>query len=174
MTDIYRRAILRWFSMSVAGIAVGQENTKPASTPPPRPIDTPLDVAVPVPPIAFRAGGKTHIVYEVHVTNFGRAECTLTRIEVLPPNQPALVSYAGDTLAHLITRPGQTAKEPLGIEGGLRAVAFLWITLDEAPGSLLHRLACRVGEYPDEMVAECAPIPVRKDTVRIDPPLRGD
>ena len=81
---------------------------------------------------------------------------------------------AGDALSRLVTRPGQTAKEPLRIEGGLRAVVFIWITLDEAPTTLVHRLACKVGESPDELVAECAPIPVRKDPVVIDSPLRGD
>jgi hypothetical protein len=184
MSDMNRRIALGWLSASLAGIAIAQENVKPATpadstkapAPPPRPIDTPLDVAVPVPPTAFRADGKTHLVYELHATNFGRAECTLTRIEVLPPNGPALASYAGDPLLRLITRPGQTSKDTLRIESGLRGVAFIWITLDpgtEAPSNLLHRVVCKVGDYPDEFVAECAPIPVRKDPVTIAPPLRG-
>src|SRR6266700_2109340 len=98
MSDMNRRTALGWLSTSLAGIAVAQETAKPvapadtpkAPAPPPRPIDTPLDVMVHVPPTAFRADGKSHLVYEVHVTNFGRAECTLTRIDVLPPNRPAL------------------------------------------------------------------------------------
>jgi murein DD-endopeptidase len=179
MRDMNRRTAFGWLSTSLAGMVIAQETGKApeqakAPTPTPRPIDTPLDVVVPVPPTAFQADGKTHLVYELHVTNLGRAECALTRIEVLPPNRAALVSYSADQLSRLITRPGQTPKEPLRIEGGLRAVAFVWITLDEAPTSLAHRVACKVGEYADEMVAECALIAVRKDPVVINPPLRGD
>ena len=180
MPDLNRRTALRWLSASLAGTALAQQTVKPlesAKPPaaPPRPIDTPLDIAVPVPPTAFRADGKTHLVYEVHVTNFGRTECTLTRFEALPPGGTALANLSGDSLSHLITRPGPPQKDPLRIEGGLRAVIFAWIDLDaDPPSSLVHRVACKIGEYPDEFVAECAPIPVRRDLVAISPPLRGD
>lgn len=174
MPDMNRRMALRWLSASLTGTAFAQETAKPPA-PTPRPIDTPLDIAAPAPPTAFRADGKTHLVYEVHVTNFGRAECTLTRFEALPPGRPALVNFAGESLSRLIMRPGPAQKDPLRIEGGLRAVIFVWITLDaQAPANLVHRVACKVGDYPDEFVAECAPIPVRKDLVTIIPPLRGD
>jgi len=126
---------------------------------------------VPVPPTPFQADGKTHLVYEVHLTNFGRQECTLTRIEV-----PSLVTYAGDELARIVMRPGLPQKEPLRIEGGLRAVMFLWITLDAAtavPSNLEHRIALKVGDSPDEFTVDCAHIPVRKGAVVISPPMRG-
>src|SRR6185369_1917480 len=44
----------------------------PASspTPPQRPIDVPVDVRIPAQPVSFKGGGKTHIVYELHITNF--------------------------------------------------------------------------------------------------------
>src|SRR5947207_8623428 len=116
MSDMNRRIALGWLSTSLAGIAVAQETGKPDTAktpaPPSRPIDTPLDVVAPVPPTAFRADGKTHLVYEVHATNFNRAECTLTRIDVLPPSRPAVASYSGEQLARLIARPGQSPKEP--------------------------------------------------------------
>ena len=147
-----------------------------ASKQTPRPIDVPVDVTVPVPPTAFQADGKHHLVYEVHLTNFGRAECALTRMQVLAPSGPALAIYAGDALAPLVMRPGPPPQDKLRIDGGLRAVLFMWVTLEpgsEIPGNLEHRLAVKVGDYPDELAVECAKIPVRKNVVSISPPLRG-
>src|SRR6266404_1485773 len=137
MNQINRRSMLRWTLASVAGTAFAQDAGK--QSPRPRPIDAPVEVFVPVPPTPFQADGKTHLVYEVHLTNFGRQECTLTRIDV-----PSLATYAGDDLARLVMRPGPPQKEPLRIDGGLRAVMFLWITLDAAtavPSNLEHRIA---------------------------------
>jgi hypothetical protein len=156
---------------SLASAAIAQETAKQAPAPRPRPIDAPLDVVVPVPPTAFRADGKTHLVYEVHVTNFSRDECVLKRLEVA-----SMASYSGDALTSLLTRPGPPPKDKLRIEGGLRAVIFVWVTLDPGtaiPSNLGHRLAINVGDSPDEFVVECAHIPVRKEAVAISPPLRG-
>lgn len=171
MPDLTRRWIARCFLASLAMRATAQEPAKQAAPSRPRPIDAPVDVIVPVPPTAFRADGKTHLVYELHVTNFSRDECVLTRLDVA-----SLASYSGDALAALITRPGPPPKDKLRIEGGLRAVLFVWVTLDSGaaiPSSLEHRLAVKVGDYPEDLVVECTQIPVRKDAVAISPPLRG-
>jgi len=52
-----------------------------AAAAPPKPLDVPVDVTIPKPPTAFRAAGKTHLVYELHVTNFGRQRLRLVRVE---------------------------------------------------------------------------------------------
>jgi Peptidase family M23 len=57
--------------------------TKPPPAPSQRQLSVPFDVAVPVAPTAFKAGGKTHLVYELHATNFSRRNCALTRLEVI-------------------------------------------------------------------------------------------
>src|SRR5258706_12641107 len=114
MNQINRRSMLRWTLTSIAGTAFAQDAGK--QSPRPRPIDAPVEIFVPVPPTPFQAYGKTHLVYEVHLTNFGRQECTLTRIEV-----PSLVAYAGDELARMVMRHCLPQKEPLRIEVGLRA-----------------------------------------------------
>src|SRR6266404_131461 len=80
----------------VAGTSLpahAQEQAKPV--PQPRPLDAPIDVAVPVHPTTFTAGGKKHLVYELHLTNFGRTECQLSRLEALA-NGRTLASYSGD------------------------------------------------------------------------------
>jgi len=167
MPDITRRSAVGWVLTSLAGTAIAQEAGKPR----PRPIDAPLDVVVPVPPTAFRADGKSHLVYEVHVTNFSRETCALARLEVA-----SLASYSAEALASMVLRPGPPPKDKLTIGGGLRAVLFVWVTLEPGaaiPANLTHRLAVKVGDNPDEIAVECAPIPVRKEAVAISPPLRG-
>ncbi len=37
---------------------------------------------MPVPPVPFPAGGRTHLVYEVHVTNYDDAEIRLAGLRV--------------------------------------------------------------------------------------------
>jgi hypothetical protein len=43
----------------------------------------PVDLQVPVAPIPFKAGGKVHLLYELHVTSFRAKNLELTRLEIL-------------------------------------------------------------------------------------------
>ena len=172
MRGIDRRSLLSVLAGSIAGSAFAQDPPKP--TTPPRPIDAPIEVAVPVPPTAFLADGKVHLVYEVHLTNFARPEILLTRFEAVAGTR-SLATYAGDDFARIVTRPGVQTKDPLRVEAGLRAVIFVWATLDspnDVPASLEHRITLKVAD--DEFTSTCARIPVLKDPVSIGPPLKGD
>jgi murein DD-endopeptidase len=172
MGGIDRRSLLGVLAGSIVSPAFAQDPPKP--TTPPRPIDAPIEVAVPVPPTAFHADGKMHLVYEVHVTNFARPEILLTRFEAVAGAR-SLATYSGDDFARIVTRPGVQTKEPLRIDGGLRAVIFVWATLDspsDVPASLEHRIALKIAD--DEFTSACARIPVLKDSVSIGPPLKGD
>jgi len=126
-------------------------------TPPQRPIDVPVDVEIPTAPVIFRGGGKTHLVYELHVTNFSRSSAVFTRLEVLTPDKTSLASYAGDELAGRVVRPGvatTTTEEKLKVGPGLRVVTHMWLTFDSAaaaPKSIQHRLSFKVGDYPEEL-----------------------
>jgi murein DD-endopeptidase len=175
--EIDRRRVLAGMLASLAGPAFAQDKAATsAPARPPRPIDAPIDVAVPAPPTTFTANGKKHLVYELHMTNFGRAECLLTRLGV-NTNGQTLASHSGDDLVKLILRPGVQTKEPLLIGVGLRAVVFIWVTLEagaEAPSRIAHVASVRVGDDPKEFEVGCASIPVRKDLITISPPLRGD
>jgi Peptidase family M23 len=171
-SNLERRSLLSILAGSIAGAALAQDPPKP--TTPPRPIDAPIDVAVPVPPTAFRGDGKMHLVYEIHITNFARPEIALTRIEAGAANR-IFATLTGDDLAHVITRPAVQTKEPLRVEGGLRAVAFMWITVDSAgdvPAMLDHRIGLKIGE--DEFTSTCARVPVLKNPVAISSPLKGE
>jgi len=151
---------------------------KPAT--PQRPLDVPVDVTVPVQPTAFKGGGKTHLCYELHITNYGRTDCVITRVELTGgDSQQKLATYDGDELASRVIRPGVTANstaEKLKIGAGLHLAIYLWLTFDktgEAPSSIRHRLSFKVGDYPDELSIDCARTSVANRSIVISPPLRG-
>jgi murein DD-endopeptidase MepM/ murein hydrolase activator NlpD len=157
----------------------GAQVEKPAA--PQRPIDVPVDVTIPVRPTEFKGGGKTHLCYELHVTNFGRTDCALTRVEVTTTDstKKVLAVYDGDELGNRVTRPGltpATTQEKLKIGAGLRLVTYLLLSFDgatEAPAAIQHRLSFKVGDYPEELSVECARAAVVKRPVVISAPLRG-
>ena len=150
---------------------------KPQSAPQQKPISVPLDVDVPVPPTAFKGGGKIQLVYELHATNFSRSDCVLTRLEVIGAGDKPLASYSGDELTPLLVRTGTAPDvEKQKIGPGLRAVVFLWVTLEagaEIPTAIQHRLSVKIGSFPEDMSLETSPVPVRQKPVVISPPLRG-
>ncbi len=151
-----------------------------APTVPQKPLSLPFDVRVPVPPTAFAAAGKTHLVYELHINNFSRDEWTLTRVEVSGGSQPILARLEGDDLSGRIARPGSpsaTGAQRLVIGGGLRAVVYSWITLETAtavPSNLKHRLTFKAAAWPEEFSVDIAGVAVGNKPVLIGPPLRGD
>ena len=156
----------------------------PAASPqtpatPQRPIDVPIDVEIPTAPVVFKGGGKTHLVYELHVTNFSRSPAVFTRLEVLTPDKTSLGSYAGDELAGRVVRPGvatTTTEEKLKVGPGLRVVTHMWLTFDSpatAPKSIQHRLSFKVGDYPEELSVMSAQANVTTNSLVISPPLRG-
>jgi hypothetical protein len=151
--------------------------TKPPPAPPQKPISTPFDVAVPVAPTAFKAGGKTHLVYELHATNFSRSDCALTRLEVIGAGEKSLARYEGNELAAMLARPGAPPDvEKPKVGAGLRAVIYVWLTLEagaEIPTTLQHRLGVKVGDFPEELILDCARIAVGQKSLVISAPLRG-
>ena len=149
-------------------------------TPPPRPIDVPVDVRINAQPVSFKGGGKTHIVYELHITNFSRNPLVLTRLDVVAPGtKKQLASYTGEELGSRIVRPGvaaTTTDEKLKLAAGLRMVVYMWLTFDvttDAPTAIQHRLTTKVGEYPEELSVVAATVTVSNDLKMISPPLRG-
>lgn len=155
----------------------------PAAGPPP--LDLPVEMMVPMPPTPFRGDGKIHLSYELHLTNFSPRELTLARLEVLSSDGKPIAEYEGKDLNDRLARPGvtqNTEKQKLG--GGLRAVAFLWLTFDAPsalPATLRHRLTTKMNVTAEgktseaEIKGEGAEIKLRNAPPPIiSPPLRGD
>lgn len=159
--------------------------SQPAHTP--KPVGPPLDITVPIGPTAFKADGKWHLVYELHVTNLGKWECQLKRVDVMTNAAPpkSLAGFADAALAGMIFHPGiESADEPREaakkskIGPGMFAVVYMWVTLnklDDVPNLIQHRIVIKIGDYPEAITLEGVPVPVNKSpVVVISSPLRGE
>ena len=79
------------------------------------------DVLVPIAPTAFKADGKWHVVYELHVNNMDRWQHQLTKVEAVSGDAAArtLVAYSGAELDAVLARPGHPgATEKTKVEPG--------------------------------------------------------
>jgi murein DD-endopeptidase len=140
-----------------------------------------IDVQVAAAPAPVMIGGRPHLVYELHITNFRTVGLTLTRIDVLgEANDAALASYRDAELARGLARAGaprSDTSDKRTIASGARAVFFIWLPLDRpAPATLRHRIAYHVlapaGAEAGAVVG--APVDVRREPpLVLDPPLRG-
>jgi len=166
------------FTRGEAAASSASASSPVAPGPKEKPISLPLDVTVPIAPTAFKADGKMHLVYELHVVNMGPWNCTLTRVEVLAANSSnSLGSFSGVVLDGMLERPEISALPKSKLAPGTEAVVFMWITVDskaDVPASIQHHISVRLGDYPDELSVETNPLAVRTGPIMISPPLRGD
>jgi murein DD-endopeptidase MepM/ murein hydrolase activator NlpD len=106
----------------------------------------PMEVRVPSAPAQLVALGRTHLAYEVHLTNVGRAPVALDRLDVLDERATVLDSWSAVPLRQRTTvvgLPPTDAAAPLTLDSGRRAVIYVWLTLapDRAvPAFIAHRL----------------------------------
>ena len=94
----------------------------------------------------MNAEGRRHFVYELHVTNLGRADLTLTQVEVMDAQtSQVFATYSGGTLTDVLMRPGtENLADRRVIAPGLRAVVFVDVITSTAapmPAAFRHRLA---------------------------------
>jgi murein DD-endopeptidase len=160
------------------------DKEKAAQKAPEGPKEKPLsvfeDIVVPLPPTAFKADGKWHIVYELHLNNMDRWPHQLTQVEVISADSAArsLVKYSGAEIEAILARPGRPgATEKSKIEPGAMAIVFLWATVDSleaVPAAVKQKLSVKVGTYPEELTIETMPITVARGPLVISAPLRGD
>ncbi|HEY2393895.1 MAG TPA: M23 family metallopeptidase [Candidatus Angelobacter sp.] len=154
------------------------DDKKTASGPP---SSSPADVTVPIAPTAFQADGKTHIVYELHITNFaGSKPMTLAGIEVLSDSGTSLARMEkSDLVANtlIIGNYQATGMDKLNLAPGQMANVYMWITLENSakvPAFLEHKIAVKMGKSEDEIIARGIHVAVGRDVATISAPLRGD
>ncbi len=153
--------------------------TKPAEHTP-KPLTMPLDIVIPIAPTAFKADGKWHLVYELHVANLGKWNCELTRVEVIAGNggQKPLASFSGSDLDGIVVHPGgDTALKPK-IGPTQLAIVYVWVTfdsLDAVPQSIRERVSAKIGDYPEAFAIDTPATPVDREPVAVmGSPLTGE
>jgi hypothetical protein len=140
---------------------------------------TPLLLAVQDAPIPFTGSdGRTHLVYELGMTNFSSAPIAVEKVEVMGDG---VILETLDTAA--VTERLQPAgqRESVGmLAGSARANLFLHLVLApgaKVPSELSHRIALRASAAPpghQEFNESGGTIAVDRQTVvLIGPPLRG-
>ncbi len=140
---------------------------------------TPLEVSIPAPPAAMSALGRTHLVYEVHLTNLGSHPLRIDELDVIDERQVVVDAVVGVRLAQRTSLVGQT---PVRVNAGptigpgRRGVVFLFVSLPPgaaAPEHLQHRLIVSAGvdQRLDTLVT--APAAVVGAGESLAPPVRG-
>jgi hypothetical protein len=132
-------------------------------------------MAVPVPPSPVTIDGREWLVYELHLTNFGRESLRVTRVDVLAGGTEVLKSFEGDDLAPRVAVVAAARQDTEPVRPGERAIVYLEVPLPSAraPRLLQHRVS-----YSND-AGQAATITGGETNVRdkarlvLGPPLRG-
>jgi hypothetical protein len=137
-----------------------------------------LEVRVPFEPTAFSSAGRSHLIYELHLRNFG-PPVTLSRIDVLdaqPSTDTVIASLDAKQLEGIVqpigARPAEdTQANRLQLAGGGSAVVFMLVSFPPGtavPERLRHRVTL------GEASVEGAAIGTHHTELRVfGPPLTG-
>jgi hypothetical protein len=140
-----------------------------------------FDVRAPLPPTPFAAESRTHLVYELRITNTASSRRSIRQLDVLGPNASPLLSISGGELRRSAALVGSgRLADPTVLEPGRQALVMVWVTLPEAgpvPDRLSHRF---IVSPPDSLDAERADTlegptlgTSGRRTAELSPPLVG-
>ncbi|MDX2166704.1 MAG: M23 family metallopeptidase [Deltaproteobacteria bacterium] len=141
---------------------------------------TPLLLRVPEAPIPFNGSdGRTHLVYELWITNFSSADARVEQVEVRG-GDTTLATLDGAAVAARLQPAGRRDSTDL-LESGATGLLFVHVTLPAGaavPAELTHVVQARIKAAPPPMqqmtLAGGAVQVNRRPVVVIGPPLRGD
>lgn len=147
----------------------------------PKPLLPGFNAVIPIAPTAFKANGKWHLVYELHVSNMDKWEYAFTRIEVVSADdaQKTLATFSGAELDGMFSHPGvPTAEKVSKLAPGEFGAVFLWLTFDkleDIPAAIAQRISVKIGDYPEALSIVTPPTSVNKNpAVVISSPLAGE
>ncbi len=141
---------------------------------------TPVLLAVQDAPVPFLSSdGRTHLVYELEMTNFSSADVTVEKVEVLGDGAPLQILDAAAVAKRL--QPGGMRESTGTLAKSTHALLFLNVVLapgPRIPHQLSHRVAMRVSAAPaghQELSENGGAVAVdRRPVVVIGPPLHGE
>jgi hypothetical protein len=141
---------------------------------------TPLLLAVHDAPIPFRGSdGRTHLVYELWITNFSSGDATVEQVRVLA-GATALTTLDAAAVASRLQPAGRRDASPT-LPGGGTSLLFIHLSLaanTTPPARLSHEVKAQISAAPpgqQQMTLGGGEVAVdRRPVVVIGPPLRGD
>src|SRR5262245_18490003 len=111
---------------------------------------TPLLLAVHDPPMPFKGtGDRTHLAYELWITNFSSGDATVEQVEVLGDGR-LLTTFDAEAIATRL-RPAGRRDASATLSGGATSLLFVHLTLapsSNVPAHLSHRVRARVEAAP--------------------------
>jgi len=136
----FKRAEASATAAPVTPKAAPPTDAKPSA--PAKPFSSPVDVTVPVAPIAFHADGRIHLSYELHIANFAGSGISLEHIDVIDGSGTVLTAVDRSDLVSNILLPGN--RQAVGMDklnvGSGQLAGWGW--------SATGRLAVRRGGGP--------------------------
>jgi murein DD-endopeptidase MepM/ murein hydrolase activator NlpD len=164
-----------------AGAAAAPAQTAPKLEHTPKPVVPLFNAVIPIAPTAFKADGKWHLVYELHVSNMDKWEYAFTRIEVVSADaaQKTLATFSGAELDGMFIHPGLLGAEKVSkLAPGEFGAVFVWVTFDkleDIPAVIAARISVRIGDYPEALSIVTPATSVDKNpAVVISSPLAGE
>jgi hypothetical protein len=141
---------------------------------------TPLLMHAAHPPVPFHGSdGRTHLVYELQITNFSSGDAAIEKVEILGDGA-LLQTFDTAEVARRLQPAGQ--RESTGtMAKGTAALLFLHVVLPpdgKTPRGLSHRVTAKFAAAPpghNEITETGGPTVVEaREVVRIGPPLAGE
>jgi len=140
-----------------------------------------VEVVCPKEPIPVSVNGQTTLVYELHVTNFGRGALELRELAI--DAGAHLATYRDSALAALLQPAGAMEAGSRRLDPGMRTIVFLWLSFPKGPvpRALSHRFVFGILDTADvrrDQGTESSldSVVVRVSTVapaQIQPPVSG-
>ncbi|MGA9570760.1 MAG: M23 family metallopeptidase [Candidatus Acidiferrales bacterium] len=178
--DFTRRAESGGTSDGSAGRTAAQVAV-PEAEHTPKPLLPKFNAVVPFAPTAFKADGRWHLAYELHISSMDIWDYAFTRIEVISADAPqkTLATFSGADLDGMFIHPGVPAEEKVSkLAPGEFGVAFLWVNFDkleDIPPAIAERISVKIGNYPEALSVITPPTSVNKNpVVAISSPLVGE
>ena len=142
---------------------------------------TPIVGEVSNAPIPFKGSdGRTHLVYELEVTNFSPGQTSIERLEVLDAATKEVVATLGAKQLASRLQPAGFREPVHSLAPSTTALVFLHLSFQKAnqvPKRLVHRLSVEAAAAPpgqQKITEKVAPIKVNRRAVKVvGPPLRG-
>jgi hypothetical protein len=122
-----------------------------------------------MPPIAVRSGGQYLLEYELFVGNWYEKNLTIRQVEVLGPK--SLIKLEGESLDRAFSH---VSPKKAVVPPQQSAMLVMAVFAGEVPASLDHRIRFQVEGESEMREIRYLVTPVRKNPVRLRPPLRGD